>query len=69
MPGDGGRAAGGGRVRAYAVATLLLSATIAALGLTMLVLTVVRGGGAGGYLLGTLFLAAGLGRLYVQVRS
>ena len=56
-------------MRAYALATLLLSATIAALGLTMLVLTVVRGGGAGGYLLGTLFLAAGVGRLYVQVRS
>jgi hypothetical protein len=56
-------------VRAYGLATLVLSATIAVLGLAMIVLTLARGGGTGGYLLGALFLAAGLGRLYVQVRA
>lgn len=55
-------------MRAYAAATLVLSATVALLGLAMLVATAVRGGGATGYLLGALFVVAGAGRLYVGSR-
>jgi len=40
------------------------------LGIAMIVVTVVRGGGAlaGGIVLGVLFCAAGAGRLYVERR-
>jgi hypothetical protein len=55
-------------VKAYAVATLVLSATIALLGAAMLVATAARGGGATGYLVGALFVVAGAGRLYLQAR-
>jgi hypothetical protein len=56
-------------VKAYALATLVLSAAIAALGVALLVVTAVRGGGVVGFVVGALFVVAGLGRLYVQVRS
>ncbi|MGE5691673.1 MAG: hypothetical protein ACM33B_14055 [Pseudomonadota bacterium] len=56
-------------MRAYAAATLVLSATMAALGVAMLVVTAVRGGGTIGFLLGALFLAAGVGRIWIQVRG
>lgn len=55
-------------MRAYGLATLILSATIALLGVAMLVTTAARGGGVTGFLLGTLFVLAGAGRLYVQTR-
>lgn len=39
-----------------------------ALGIALLVETVARGGGSVGYLLGVLFLALGVGRLYLLRR-
>ncbi|HSC92210.1 MAG TPA: hypothetical protein VLB86_11200 [Gaiellaceae bacterium] len=56
-------------MRAYAIATLVLSALIALLGVVMLVVTAARGGGATGFLLGALFVLAGAGRLWVQTRA
>jgi hypothetical protein len=51
--------------------TRLLSALMAAIGVAMLVATVAGGGGplARGVLLGVLFIAAGVGRFYVQRRA
>jgi hypothetical protein len=48
-------------------ATLVLSAIVAVLGLLILVQTARLGGGVG-YVVGGLFLVAGIGRLYVSVR-
>jgi hypothetical protein len=50
--------------------TYVLSAVMLVLGLTMIVLTLTRGGGplATGLLFGVLFTAAGAGRLYVERR-
>jgi hypothetical protein len=50
--------------------TAVLSAVLVLLGLAMIVRTLVAGGGAGafGLLLGVLFVAAGLGRLYLNNR-
>jgi hypothetical protein len=49
-------------------ATRLLSGVMVVLGVAILVSTIARGGGplATGILLGVLFLAAGVGRLYVE---
>jgi hypothetical protein len=54
----------------HAKATRLLSTLLVLLGLAMIISTLARGGGpaALGILLGGLFLAAGLGRMYVQRR-
>jgi hypothetical protein len=38
------------------------------IGVAMLVVTTIHGGGVVGYLLGTLFVAAGAGRLYLVRR-
>jgi hypothetical protein len=54
-------------MRAYTGATALLAGTLVVLGLTMIVVTAVRGGGIG-LLLGALFVAAGAGRLYLLRR-
>ena len=63
LPGDGG-----GLelvpMTAYRVATAVLAPVLVALGVTMFAVTVVRGGGLG-LLLGPLFVALGLGRLYL----
>ena len=50
--------------------TVLLSSVLVLLGVAMSVRTRVAGGGAGafGLLLGVLFIAAGLGRLYLNNR-
>jgi hypothetical protein len=50
--------------------TGLLSVTLILLGIAMIARTVANGGGplAFGLLLGVLFIAAGLGRLYVNAR-
>jgi hypothetical protein len=52
----------------HGIATRVLSVLMVLLGLAILVSTVARGGGplAIGILLGVLFTAAGLGRLYVE---
>lgn len=49
--------------------TLVLSGLIVVLGVAILVRTLAEGGGGLGFLLGTLFILAGAGRLYVQRRS
>ena len=51
--------------------TAVLSTILVVLGVAMIVRTLVAGGGAAafGLLLGVLFIAAGLGRLYVTALS
>ena len=49
-------------------ATAAVSGLIVLLGLILLGETAIAGGGATGYLLGGLFLLAGLGRLYLSRR-
>jgi hypothetical protein len=50
--------------------TAILSAILVLIGVAMIVRTVVAGGGAGafGLVVGVLFIAAGIGRLYVNNR-
>jgi hypothetical protein len=43
----------------------LLALVTIALGIVLLVVTAIHGGGQTGYLLGALFVAAGMGRLYL----
>ena len=52
----------------HGIATRVLSVMMVVLGVAILVTTIARGGGplAVGTLLGVLFTAAGLGRLYVE---
>ena len=52
-------------MRSYARFSLALSALLVALGVALLVETVLLGGGVG-LLLGTLFVLAGLGRIYLS---
>ena len=47
-------------------ATVAVSGLIVILGLILLVETALAGGGTTGYLLGGLFILAGLGRLYLS---
>jgi hypothetical protein len=49
-------------------ATAAVSALIVVLGLILLGETAIRGGGTTGYLLGGLFILAGVGRLYLSRR-
>ena len=55
----------------HRASTRVLSVVLVALGIAMIVSTLVRGGGATalGLLLGVLFIAAGLGRLYVLTQT
>ena len=50
----------------YRTLSALLAATIVALGVALIAVTLANGGGQLGVVLGVLFVAAGLGRLYVQ---
>jgi hypothetical protein len=52
-------------VRYYRGATALFALAFLGIGIALLVVTALRGGGATGYLLGVLFAALGLGRLYL----
>jgi hypothetical protein len=52
-------------VRVYGGLTLVLGLTMIGLGIAIVVITIVHGGGSVGIALGTLFVAAGAGRLYV----
>jgi hypothetical protein len=54
-------------VRPYAGFVLVFACLFVALGLALIVQTARAGGGIG-YLLGVLFVALGLGRLYLQRR-
>ncbi len=47
----------------------LLAVTTAALGDAILATTAAHGGGSAGYLIGLLFIAAGVGRLYLMRRT
>ena len=49
----------------YRSLSFLLSLTLIALGVAMVVVTLVHGGGVLGIILGPMFVAAGVGRLYV----
>jgi hypothetical protein len=51
-----------------ATATAATSLLLAAIGIAVLVETVLVGGGSVGYVLGILFFLAGLGRLYLSRR-
>ena len=51
---------------AYRRLSIFLAATIVALGVALIAVTLANGGGQLGIVLGLLFVAAGLGRLYVQ---
>jgi len=49
----------------YRLASIGLSLILVGLGVTMVVVTLVRGTGTLGIILGPMFVAAGAGRLYV----
>ena len=49
----------------YRRLSILLSLAMIGLGVAMIVITLVRGGGTLGVILGPMFVAAGAGRLYV----
>jgi len=55
----------------HRASTRVLSLVLVVLGIAMIVSTLARGGGATaiGILLGVLFIAAGLGRLYVLTQT
>ena len=48
--------------------TVLLALTMIGLGVAIVVVTIAHGGGEVGVILGTLFVAAGAGRLYIRGR-
>jgi len=52
-------------VSLYRGATALFALAFLGIGIALLVVTAVRGGGLVGYLLGVLFIALGVGRLYL----
>jgi len=52
----------------YRWLSVALAAAIVALGVAMIAVTAVNGGGELGFLLGVLFIAAGLGRIYLMRR-
>jgi len=49
----------------YRGATALFGVAFVGIGIALLVVTAARGGGAGGYVMGVLFAALGIGRLYL----
>ena len=53
----------------YKNLSALLAVTTAALGLAIVVTTASHGGGSAGYLIGLLFMVAGVGRLYLMRRQ
>jgi hypothetical protein len=52
-------------MRLYRNAVALFGVTFIGIGIALFVVTAVRGGGAFGYVMGLLFAALGLGRLYL----
>jgi len=52
----------------YTNLSALLAVATAALGVAIIVTTASHGGGSAGYLIGVLFVAAGVGRLYLMRR-
>jgi hypothetical protein len=69
VPRDGRDPAGARRIGGFYKRSVLAFGLVAVgLGIALLVETTVAGGGSTGYLLGTLFIALGLGRLYLLRR-
>jgi hypothetical protein len=52
-------------VNLYRGATALFGVAFVGIGIALLVVTAGRGGGAVGYVIGVLFMALGVGRLYL----
>ena len=52
-------------MKLYRGATLVFAVTFIGIGLALVIATAVRGGGALGYVLGVLFAALGVGRIYL----
>jgi hypothetical protein len=52
-------------VRAYRYGVALFAVVFIGIGIALVVVTTVHGGGAFGYLIGALFIALGVGRLYL----
>jgi hypothetical protein len=52
-------------MKLYRGATAVFGVTFLGIGLALVIVTAVRGGGALGYVLGVLFAALGVGRLYL----
>ena len=52
-------------MRPYRTAVAVFGVTFIGIGIALVVLTAARGGGSFGYVLGVLFVALGLGRLYL----
>ena len=52
-------------MKAYRYGLIVLAVAFLAIGVALLAVTTARGGGAFGYLLGVLFVALGIGRLYL----
>jgi hypothetical protein len=52
-------------VTLYRGATALFALAFLGIGVALIVVTAVRGGGVAGYLIGVLFAALGVGRLYL----
>jgi hypothetical protein len=55
-------------VRLYRYALAAFAVTFVGIGIALIVVTALHGGGAFGYLIGPLFIALGLGRLYLLRR-
>ena len=53
---------------AYRYGVAIFAVTFVGIGLAIIVVTTVRGGAAFGYLMGLLFVALGVGRLYLLRR-
>jgi len=54
---------------AYRAGVAVFGLAFVAIGIALLVVTSIHGGGAVGFLLGALFIAAGAGRLYLLRRG
>jgi hypothetical protein len=52
-------------VRTYRYGVALFAVAFLGIGIALLVVTATHGGGAFGYLIGVLFIALGIGRLYL----
>jgi hypothetical protein len=53
----------------YRLISLALSLTLIGLGVAMIAVTLARGSGSLGYIVGPMFVAAGAGRIYVMRRT
>ena len=67
MPRHGGGGEAGGLNAAYRAGVAAFAVIFVGIGIALFVVTVVRGG-ALGYVLGPLFVALGVGRLYLLLR-